>query len=187
MKTMIGVVATALLLCSLSVVAQERGERPRGGGPEVGGGHLPAHGPQPSRAPAARPPARTPARTEVRHFSEQPGHPDVPHVDARTDRWVGHDSGPSDPHYHLDHPWAHGHFTGGFGPQHVWHLGGGTRERFSLGGFFFSVAPYDFGYCNDWLWGADQIVIYEDPDHPGFYLAYNVRLGTYVHVEYLGG
>jgi hypothetical protein len=119
-------------------------------------------------------------------FRDQPGHPEAPHVHAEDDRWIGHDRGPDDDHYHLDHPWAYGRFTAGIGPQHVWRLRGGNYQRFDVGSYFFQVAPYDYAYCSNWLWDNDDIVIYDDPDHPGYYLAYNVRLGTYVHVIYLG-
>ena len=186
MKNLHLLVFTVALFLALPLSGQQnRGEGEHRGGGEhgVGNGHIPQHGPAPVRAPAARP---APPQNEHRKFNDQPSHPQAPHVHAENDRWVGHDTGHADAHYHLDHPWQHGHFEGGIGPQHVWRLHGGRPDRFDIGGFFFSVAPYDADYCSDWLWDSDDIVIYDDPDHLGWYLAYNVRLGTYCHVLYLG-
>jgi hypothetical protein len=184
-----GFLALALILCIPSF-AQDKGKP--AGKRDVGGGHIPSHGPPPARAQKAPPPQQSgrsePARPELpanRSFADKRGHPEAPHVHTN-DKWIGHDTGRNDPRFHLDHPWEHGHFTGGFGRGHVFRIEGGGPSRFWFGGFYFSVASFDFAYCADWLWGTDQVVIYEDPDHDGWYLAYNVRLGTYVHVTYLG-
>jgi hypothetical protein len=190
--------SAALLVVFLSHMlwAQERagqpGSQPHGGAPQaheqgVGGGHIPQHGPAPAR-PAPKAPKQNshPEGEQRRTFQDAQGHPPAPHVHAENDRWIGHDTGRNDVHYHLDHPWEHGHFTGALGPQHIWRLHGGGRDRFDVGGFFFQAAPYDYDACADWQWDSDDIVIYDDPDHVGWYLAYNTRLGTYVHVLYLG-
>jgi len=144
----------------------------------VGGGHIPAHGPSAFKGQAHAP-------QENRSYVDKTGHPNAPHVHSNG-KWIGHDSGANDPHYHLDHAWEHGHFPGGIGRGHVYRLVGGGPGRFWFGGFYFNVAPYDVGFCDGWLWDSDQIVLYDDPDHVGWYLAYNVRLGTYVHVSFLG-
>lgn len=193
MKTFIAVLGTLLLAAGAQ--ADNRG----GGAPqqqmhsstrEYGGGHIPSHGPPPTRAPRATAPQRPVAPSQPGgnrpNFGDRPGHPEAPHVHAPTNTWVGHDTGRADAHYHLDQPWEHGHFPGRVGAGHVWRLHGGGRERFEVDNWFFAVAPYDFGFCADWIWDSDDIVIYDDPDHPGWYLAYNPRLGTYVHVQYVG-
>jgi hypothetical protein len=153
-------------------------------------GHFPGGPPHgPARAQPAPPAAHQPAPPPGSQGHGAPARQEVerPHVDPRA-RWVGHESGPNDVRYHVDHPWAHGRFRRPIGRGHLYRIGGWDepRRRFWFANSYFIVAEPDWAYVNDWDWQNDQVVLYDDPDHPGLYLAYNARLGTYAHVEYDG-
>jgi hypothetical protein len=103
-------------------------------------------------------------------------------------RWVGHDERRGDVRFRTGTPWARGRFSGGIGRGHTYRLGGWetSGHRFWFGNSYFALAPWEAEYADDWSWEDDQVVLYDDPDHDGWYLAYNVRLGTYVHAQYDG-
>ena len=48
------------------------------------------------------------------------------------------------------------------------------------------VATYDVPRCRDWNWDRDDVYVYDDDHHAGWYLLFNARLGRSVHVEFSG-
>jgi len=195
MKTRLSLIlASASFLTLASILAlpgaaQHDGQR---GGPPS---HTPppAHNP-PSNTPRANqqhvpppPPARSNSQEQRQTEHLPTGHVnDTPHVNH--DQWFGHEQG-NDARFHLDHPFAHGHFAH-FGPSYryrVIRFDPGLHRFWFPGGFFFEVAAWDWALCSDWCWNCgDDFVVYEDPDHPGWYLLYNVHTGVYVHCQYMG-
>ena len=105
------------------------------------------------------------------------------------DHWYGHDK-PNDRRYHADHPFEHGHFEH-FGPSYRYKVERFDADRHIFwfpGGLSFQIASWDWPVAADWCWScdSDDFVVYEDPDHDGWYLLYNVHTGGYVHVMYMG-
>jgi hypothetical protein len=192
MKALLAMIAVALVFpAAVSAQGNDHGDRKADPRRPTPGQQQPAH-PQPQQRPGhAQPPRAAPPQSQApqpaqRPAAGPPGRPDARHAHVLGSSWFGHDRGRDARSFHLDRPFEHGRFALGLGRSHVWRLQGGSRERFNVGGVYFMVAPFDFDYGSNWFWDSDDIVIYGDADHYGWYLAYNVRLGTYVHVQYLG-
>ena len=194
MKTRLVLLSASVLILSASILlppsaeAQRSGRSGGGGGRTSGGGSRTAQNrPRANQghvptAPAARSNPSEPRQAE--HLST--GHVnDMPHVNHN--QWFGHEQ-PNDARFHMDKPFSHGRFAH-LGPTFRYRV---TRFDANLHRFWFSngsfeVATWDWPLCADWCWDCgDDFVVYDDPDHPGWNMLYNVHTGVYVHVQYMG-
>ena len=145
--------------------------------PRANQGHIPP-------APPKAAPHQQYKRDDEHHVNGSVDH--NPHVN--NDHWYGHDD-PSDKRYHQDHPFDHGHFSR-VGPTYRYNVVRIDRDHHRFwfpGGFDFEVASWDWSLCADWCWDCgDDFVVYDDPDHAGWYLLYNIHTGVYVHILYMG-
>jgi hypothetical protein len=174
MKRQIPMVLGLAVLVAIPLLAQPREQHGQHARPRANQGHIPA-------PPAARPHgAAEPERFEGGRMNS------TPHVNH--DRWYGHEA-PGDARFRVAQPYAHGRFTriGASFRYNVLRVDVGLHRFWLPGGFFFEVAPADWPLSADWCWNCgDDFVVYDDPDHPGWYLVYNTETGQYVHAQYMG-
>jgi hypothetical protein len=122
----------------------------------------------------------------------------------RDDRDDHHDNGnhkgwdnPHNPHYRdwdyeqarvvPGHAFPRGHYPDVRHKYVAVHIDYHTRHVELFDHSTWVVADYDVAHCRDWAWDRDEVYVYDDDHHPGWYLLFNARLGRYVHVEYFGG
>lgn len=189
----------ALLVVTLPAFAQRGEHRSQGGnravGNEVWNGQQHDASVQQVRPTRYNPVAQPQPRGNERNYGERnvgndryvadrSGREDLRHSGGNA--WEGRDERHDYAHDNHEDARQSESYEGGFGRDHVWRLTGGGPSRFFFSGYAFSVAPYDMRSCYGWRWDSDDIMIYRDPDNAGGYLAYNMRLGVYVHVLLLG-
>jgi hypothetical protein len=183
MKKLVGPIVMLVLVLAAATFAQRGRQQQRSAPPQRGnnqvyrgnGGHIPP------------PPQARPQGGQPQYHTYQNGRVDQrPHVS--NNQWYGHDDR-NDARFHADRPYEHGRFTN-FGPDHRYRFARfdlGLHRFWLNGGFGFEIFPGDWEYAADWCWTCpDDMVVYEDPDHPGWYLVYNTETGVYVHAQYIG-
>ena len=110
----------------------------------------------------------------------------MPHVGGN--RWYGHDA-PGDARYRLERPFESGRFEHS-GPTHRHHVARVDHRHHRCWldeGFLFEIAAWDWPIWSGWCWDCgDDFVVYDDLDHDGWYLLYDVHTGGYVHARFLG-
>lgn len=186
MKKRFHLLPVLLLSAAVPALAQHPNEGPHGQ-PQHGGESHQGNYPRANQGRVPPPPVQRNTHAKVEMQRHDNGKVNGwQHVDH--DHWYGHDK-PNDRRFHLDHPFEHGHFVH-FGPSYRYNIVRFDRDRHRFwlpGGFFFEVAAWDWPVCADWCWDCgDDFAVYEDPDHIGWYMLYNVHTGVYVHVTYLG-
>ena len=161
----------AILLCTAllagAIPMQLSAQRRGGGGFAV------------PRAPLAREPGRAAPMFEA-------GRPHVAVPYVRDGHWYGH-AAPDDVRFRLARPFEFGRFAHA-GPGHVYRVSRvelGARQIWLPGGRF-EIADWEWATTAPWCWTCDDFVVYLDPDHAGWYLVYDVRMGEYVHARFLG-
>ncbi len=152
----------------------------------MGGGYVPPRGPQPQRQehnqPQAQPQRAVPQPQHAvppqavsrgqpnRNFRDMPDHPDAPHVHGNGE-WVE----PLTTSAAMIPGCTSTIRLRAAASLSVSALATSSTSRAAtanaswFNGAYFSVAPFDFAYVGDWDWNADPIVIYEDPEDPGWY------------------
>jgi hypothetical protein len=135
--------------------------------PRANEGHLPP------------PPRRQAASIEHRQDGSVNSTPHVNH-----DHWYGQD-GEADSRYRIL-PLSQHDTVAELGPKYRYAVVATDRKlrRISiLPGSSFEVAAWDWSLFEDWCLDCGRdFAIYKDPDHPDWYLLYNVHTGTYVHI-----
>jgi hypothetical protein len=182
MRIQLAMVFAAMALTAQSAVAQRPRERER---PREGEQRA-----QEQRRQHPAPPApvrrRPTARPDIEHRRDG-RNDDRPHVTGR--RWYGH-APPNDVRFRVSRPFEHGRFRE-LGPRYRYHVVRFDRDRHVFwlpSGVYFEIAPWDYDLASDWCWDCadDDIVVYRDPDHFGWYLIYDSRNGVYLHAQYMG-